>query len=263
MSAIVRFPPALAAALLLAFAPGLEAQQRDSWSWSRALPAGQTIEIRGINGEVRAGPAPAGEVRVSAEKRSQRSNLGDVTIEVVEHAGGVTICAVYPTPRSVRNQNRCTPGGDGDMSVQNNDVVVDFTVQVPAGVHLVGRTVNGGIDARELTGDVDARTVNGGVTVATAGRARGATVNGSVDISMGRVDQAVKLETVNGQITLRLPAGANANVRAATVNGDISTDFPLSVQGRFGRRSLDGSIGSGGRLLELTTVNGSIAIRRQ
>jgi DUF4097 and DUF4098 domain-containing protein YvlB len=109
---------------------------------------------------------------------------------------------------------------------------------------------------------VEARTVNGGVTVVTGGRARGATVNGSVDVTMGRADHDMKFETVNGQIVVRLPEGTNANVRAATVNGDIQTDFPLTVQGRFGRRSLEGTLGSGGRTLELSTVNGSIHLRR-
>jgi len=61
---------------------------------------------------------------------------------------------------------------------------------------------------------------------------------------------------------MTLPDGLNAEVKAATVNGDIETDFPMSVQGRISKRRLEGTIGSGGRLLELSTVNGGIELRK-
>jgi DUF4097 and DUF4098 domain-containing protein YvlB len=46
------------------------------------------------------------------------------------------------------------------------------------------------------------------------------------------------------------------------VNGGIESDFPITVRGRWGPRSMTGTIGSGGRRLELETVNGAIQIRR-
>ncbi|PYP64110.1 MAG: hypothetical protein DMD37_03730, partial [Gemmatimonadetes bacterium] len=68
--------------------------------------------------------------------------------------------------------------------------------------------------------------------------------------------------TVNGGITLELPATFSAEVRAETVNGDIETEFPLTVTGRFGPRHLRGTVGNGGRELDLGTVNGSIRLRK-
>ena len=46
------------------------------------------------------------------------------------------------------------------------------------------------------------------------------------------------------------------------MNGGIETDFPVSVTGKVSRRSLTGTIGSGGRQLELSTVNGGITLRK-
>jgi len=46
------------------------------------------------------------------------------------------------------------------------------------------------------------------------------------------------------------------------VNGDISTDFPITVTGKFGKRKLNGTVGSGGRLLEMNTVNGGIELKK-
>ena len=59
----------------------------------------------------------------------------EVKIEVVEHAGGVTICAVYPSSGA---PNECKPGKGGRMNVRDNDVNVEFKVSVPAGVRFVG-----------------------------------------------------------------------------------------------------------------------------
>jgi hypothetical protein len=41
-----------------------------------------------------------------ATKHGRRSDPAEVEIEVVEHAGGVTICAVYPSPGSRPNECR-------------------------------------------------------------------------------------------------------------------------------------------------------------
>ena len=88
---------------------------------------------------------------------------------MVEHAGGVTICAVYP---SRATPNECAPGKAGRMHVRDNDVNVEFRVSVPAGVRFVGRTVNGGIEARGIKADAEAETVNGGVELDSTGTAR-------------------------------------------------------------------------------------------
>ena len=225
--------------------------------------AGQTLEIKGVNGRIAAEPAESGEARVVAVKRGRRSDPSSVRIEVKEHAGGVTICAVYPTPAGKR-QNECLPGEDGHMSTENNDVNVDFEVHVPAGTRLVARTVNGGVDVDRLEGDVEAYTVNGGVTVETRGNARAETVNGSIVATAGRADWSgtSELKTVNGSVTVSLPDDASAEVRASTVNGGIETDFPLEVRGRFSARHMSGRIGGGGRELNLETVNGAIRLRR-
>ena len=107
--------------------------------------------------------------------------------------------------------------------------------------------------------------MNGSIRIESAGVARGETVNGSIDAVLGRADWQgeLTLKTVNGAIRVDLPAGLNAELRAQTVNGDISTDFPLTVQGRFSKRRIQGTIGSGGRQLELETVNGGIELRQK
>ena len=248
----------LAVGLLPVLASGAE-----SFRWQGRVGAGQAIEVKGVNGRIEAEPASGSEVEVRAVKRARRSDPESVDVRVVEHGGGVTICAVYPTPDGQR-PNECAPGEGGRMSTRDNDVQVDFIVRVPAGVNFVGRTVNGEIEARGLPADAEAHTVNGGVVVEAAGHTVGRTVNGSIEARMGRADWTGEAEfrTVNGTITLELPAGTGADVDARTVNGGIQTDFPLQVTGRVSRRRMSGTIGGGGRKLTLETVNGAIHLRR-
>jgi hypothetical protein len=51
-------------------------------------------------------------------------------------------------------------------------------------------------------------------------------------------------------------------VKASTVWGFITTDFTIQVQRGFVGSSLNGSINGGGPKLEMTTVNGSIHLRK-
>jgi opacity protein-like surface antigen len=239
------------------------AAQAAGFDWRGRLEAGQTLEIQGVGGDIRALASDDATAHVTADRFGRRSDPTSVRIEVVEHAGGITICAVYPTPPNAREENECRPGG-GRNSTSRNDVQVDFTVRVPAGVRFAGHTVNGDVDADGIGADVKAGTVNGNVDIRTTGFAEARTVNGNISCRLGRssFENAVEFETVNGSITIEMPEGLNADFSASTVNGSIDSDFPILVTGKVSRRSLRGAIGSGGPELRLSTVNGSIRLRK-
>ncbi|MGE5759472.1 MAG: DUF4097 family beta strand repeat-containing protein [Gemmatimonadota bacterium] len=256
MRATVFQVPAILAATLLAAAP-VGAQD---FHWSGRLAAGKRLEIRGVNGSIRTMAAAGDEIDVSAHKTARHSDPDEVKITVVPTDEGVTICAVYPTPHRADRENSCEPGDGWHSSTDNNDVTVDFTIKLPAGIVFSGETVNGEIDAEGVGADAEVTTVNGSINVQATGHVEARTVNGSIRASMGRADWPSETEftTVNGGITLTLPANLSAEVSAETVNGDLETDFPLTVTGKFGPRHMRGTIGNGGRHLKLSTVNGSI-----
>ncbi|MBZ5607935.1 MAG: hypothetical protein LAP38_06755 [Acidobacteriia bacterium] len=226
----------------------------DTFHWTGHVPAGQFLEVRGINGSIHAQPASGESIEVIASKSGRVFDPGEIEVKVVQRDGGVTICAVYP---SSADTSQCENGG-----AVYNDVSVDFTVRVPSGVRFVARTVNGLVEAKSLQADTEAHTVNGDVLLSTAGAAQGETVNGSIIASMGRINSALKFSTVNGGITVNVPRCASARVHAQTVNGGIQTEFPLPVRGQFPAKHIDGAIGRGGPDLRLATVNGSIRLRR-
>jgi hypothetical protein len=247
--------------LLLPAALGAQ-QDRTRFDWTRALAAGKTLEIIGVNGGIVAEGGSGREVEVHATKRGHKSDPASVTFEVVEHPDGVTICAMYPA--GDRRPNECLPGGKGRSSTRNNDVEVEWTVKIPAGVRFAGRTVNGRVEARGLAAPAVARTVNGSIFIETTSWAEASTVNGSVTARLGRADWDGEkaFTTVNGSITLSLPADAGFEVQASNVNGSLSTDFPLTIQGKWGPRRMSGTVGTGGRRLSMSSVNGNLELRK-
>lgn len=182
-----------------------------------------------------------------------------VTIEVLEHAGGVTICAMYPNVAG-RPPNVCAPGLDGHQSNNENDVEVTFSVRVPAGVDFVGRTIAGNVTALGLESDAFAYMVSGNADISTTTIAEAQTVSGNIDVTMGESDpdRSLVFSTVSGGVSIRIPAETNADVRASFVTGNISSDFPLT---ETSPGIWEATLGAGGSLLSLTTVTGNVALR--
>jgi hypothetical protein len=234
----------------------------DAFHWQGVIEPGNAIEIRGVLGDIRAEPSSGADVEVIANKHARRSNPDEVQIRTVKHNGGVTICAVYPTG-DPGPPNECVPGG-GSSHTHNNDVRVDFTVRVPAGVRFLPRTVIGDINATSLKGSIDASSVTGDIRISTSGYARAQTVSGSITASLGDTNWSDQIEftTISGEIALSLPAGLNTEFEAETISGNISTEFPVTVQGSTGPRGMQGTIGYGGRKLKLKTISGAIKLLR-
>jgi hypothetical protein len=236
-----------------------DAERHETWNWSGTVAAGRTLEINGINGSIVAEPGTGDRIVVTAEKTGRKHDPSLVKIEVQQDSDGVTICAEYPGQSSP-----CRRMGFG-FNDRANDVEVDFHVLVPRGVKFSANNVNGAVHVHGLTSTVKAATVNGGCDIETSGSGQASTVNGALHASIGRLDDGDELSfhTVNGTITLQLPANANAEFASSTVNGNIQSDFPVTVSDGWGPRSARGTIGHGGARLRAHTVNGSIRLERQ
>src|SRR2546430_9619764 len=121
----VSLPALLASAVCLALAPRAAAAQGE-FHWNGKVAPGKSIEIKGVNGDVRAvASSGGGDVEVTAVKHARRSDPDDVKIEVVQHEDGVTICAVYPGDG--RRGNTCDPGPGGPTNGRDTDATGAFT----------------------------------------------------------------------------------------------------------------------------------------
>ncbi len=88
------------------------------------------------------------------------------------------------------------------------------------------------------------------------------TVNGSVEVNiLDRARGTLVAKTVNGSIDVTLPRGTGLSVDGRTVNGGITAPGMNVERPRYGPgASVSGTIGDGGRRLDLQTTNGSITL---
>ncbi len=271
---------------LLFAAPAIGAQQQfgrdsDTWRWDGRVDSGRWMSVFNVNGTVDFTPSSDNMVHLVAEKRSNGREMDDIHYEVVQEGGNVTICAIW------NNNSRCENGGVESLQRNGRNEThstVKFTVRVPRSVKVGAHSVNGGVSVRDVGAEVRANSVNGGVTVRnSSGPVRASTVNGGVDVNTavgpvtaetvnGNVDARMaalqgdddmNFKTVNGSVSIYVPARFDANFRFDTVHGGIDSDFPMTLSGRWGPRHASGTIGNGGRDLRASSVNGSIELRKQ
>ena len=232
----------------------------DSWTYHARLAPGRSVWIRDVNGSVSVDPARGDSLEVTAVKTFRQYDPTAVRLTAVPEPDGIVICALWDVAA------RCSSGDAyKDRYARHSDVAVRFTVRVPRGVQIDVTTVNGAVRIAGASAPASARTVSGEVSVETSrGPVNALSVNGAVRAALrGLADTgAVKLATVNGAVTLELPARVDATVSARTVHGAIESDFPLDVSGQTVVRHASGTIGSGGRRVELTSVNGSVRLRK-
>jgi hypothetical protein len=132
---------------------------------------------------------------------------------------------------------------------------------------VVAHSSNGRIRAENLHGSLDADTSNSSVT-AIIDRVdrpvRVETRNGSIDLTLpGGFTGGVRAHTNNSGITLRLADPVNARVTARTSNSGVTSDFEARMRGELRKNEIDGEIGNGGMLLDLSTSNGAIRLLRR
>jgi hypothetical protein len=248
------------------------ATDRD-FRWTGQVASGRWVYARNLNGSVRVERASGSQLEVTAVKRYRRGNPEDVRIEVTRVGSGegdVLVCALwrdvtedcdeqgYRTYDRRRNRDRDRWRDDDD------DVSLEITVRVPEGVKIDVSSINGGLDITGATSVVEAHTVNGGIEArSTGGPVNASTVNGEIDVRMGATGSGnLDFSTTNGSITVTVPDGLNADISMRTVNGSVGSDFPMTVNGRINPRRISATIGRGGMRIDLSTVNGSIDLRK-
>jgi DUF4097 and DUF4098 domain-containing protein YvlB len=152
---------------------------------------------------------------------------------------------------------------EGNLDAQTSNSSVEL-LNV-AGDAIV-RSSNGHIHAEGLRGSLDGNTSNSSINAKIGEAAKSVrldTSNGSVDLSLpANFSSDLRVSTSNSSITVRLPHEPNAHLVAHTSNSSISSDFDIRMQGNISKNRVEGTLGSGGALIDLGTSNGSIRLLR-
>ncbi|MEU8982118.1 DUF4097 family beta strand repeat-containing protein [Streptomyces sp. NPDC048309] len=154
-----------------------------------------------------------------------------------------------------------------DARVEVKGVTGDTTLVRIAGPVRVD-TVSGNLEAQAVTGDLRFNSVSGDLTVVegSGSSVRADSVSGSmiVDLDPTGTPTDVRLTNVSGEIAIRLPHPADAEVEANTASGTVSSAFEdLRVTGQWGAKKITGRLGAGNGRLKAMTASGSIALLRR
>jgi hypothetical protein len=167
------------------------------------------------------------------------------------------------------------PGLAARVETHNGPITVE---DLAAGAAL--STHNGEITVRGLRGELTAETHNGEIVVenhegkmvveshngeiravSTASDFDVTTHNGDIHLNVGEASDRItgQVETHNGEVRVKLPAEASAQLDASTHNGGITCRHALSDVSSS-RRELRGRLGQGAGKVNITSHNGSIVI---
>lgn len=156
-------------------------------------------------------------------------------------------------------------GGTDVNGVSGDATLVGLSGKVKA------HTVSGSVEAQSVTGDLGFHSVSGGLTVVDGAgvSVRADSVSGDmlIDLDLGPAAARpvdIALNSVSGQVAIRLPHPADARVEANTATGGVSNAFEdLRVSGQLGAKRITGTLGTGAGTLRATTVSGAIALLRR
>lgn len=255
----------------------------DSFQWAGRIPAGATLRIYTVDGEIGVTPATGDQAEVRGERHDDGPAEHALVFQMLKDGDNVTVCAYDPDGGS------CSTSGASNASHHghwNRTARGFFTVKIPAGVRLVTQTGDGRIDIRgaaggaevsaasgngdirvaDATGVVTARSGNGRIDIATSvGPVNATTGNGAIEVRVGSMPhpENMRIHTGNGSITLYLPSTFNGELEAHTGDGHVDSDFPLQVNGRLDTGHIQATLGSGGPArVELSTGDGDVRLRR-
>ena len=229
-------------------------------------------------------------------------DAADVKIEVDHNPAAVAVRATRPSMRrgnyGARFAIKVPRGAVLDRLVTSNGAIRTVDCAGPARMKtsnghlevrslkgsLTAETSNGPIEALDIEGPVEVHTSNGHIRLEQVkGAVEATTSNSSIRALLEKVDGSVRLQSSNGPIDLTLPANSqsavrahtsnsgitvhlpgevNARIVADTSNGSISSDFEMRVHGEINKHHIEGSLGTGGPLIDLSSSNGSIRIVR-
>jgi hypothetical protein len=183
-------------------------------------------------------------------------------------------------------------GGGGALSVEEEDNMIsidsdtrsekiEIVARIPRRADLELSTVNNGeIIVRDVTGALQLENVNGPITATNInGSVIAESVNEAITVAFAGVSAngATSLSSLNGDITVSVPANSGLEFRVDNSEGQIESDFELDLkaskpiiersEGRGGvtvkvEDSIVATINGGGPVIKLKTLNGDIRIAK-
>jgi DUF4097 and DUF4098 domain-containing protein YvlB len=258
------------------------------------------VDLETFDGTIEIHSWDRNEVEVEIERRAMEQRLvDDMTLTAEQNGNRVVVKVVRPgrsddefdgvqigvhfSPSArlrvalPRNSHVTAMSGDGAITIEDVNGKISLTTNDGSvrGTRVAGelfvRSGDGAIRLDRAEGALDVETEDGSITLdakPTVLRAR--TSDGTIRLQVGE-DSVMSgdwdLQTGDGSVVLTLPAEFNGVLDAGTRDGAVRANYPaLGDAERAGedrderRRTLQATLGTGGRTLRIRTGDGSIRI---
>ncbi|HEX4373957.1 MAG TPA: hypothetical protein VHZ50_11700 [Puia sp.] len=168
-----------------------------------------------------------------------------------------------------------------NVSTDNPNEAVFLTLKIPQDVKLKLSTVNDGdITVNNIKGELEINNVNGAITLNNiSGSVVASTINGDVITTFTTVDSKAPMafSSLNGNVDVTFPSGAQYNMKLKSDRGEIYTDFDIAVDKTESKVSntnhsgmyelkkddwITGKINGGGPEVLMKNMEGNIYIRK-
>ena len=218
----------------------------------------------GATGEI---AVTANELRVAPTQELIEKTKTLIRLDVETSSDGVSMVVGNPD-RTERRTDMC----------RGCRVEYQFEITVPAGTHIdVGTVTDGRVEVTGVHGLVNASNVNGPVRVRDLNDCASIeSVNGALDVVFARApSENCNLKTINGRITVGLPANAGLDALLSMGHGEVESDFdvePMTIPAKVERQQHDDRIGyrleqpagirlgAGGPTFTFASLNGDVRI---
>ncbi len=108
------------------------------------------------------------------------------------------------------------------------------------------KSTSGEIKLRDFKGGIDAKTTSG-----------------DLYIDFKALENDVYMNSISGDIELKLPNNSEFYLESKSLSGDIECDFPISIQGKHSDKNVNGRVGQGNNKVNASTTSGDIEISKK
>jgi hypothetical protein len=255
------------------------------------------LYVRNSDGKTTLKAKPGSEVRVIAIKEVMRASSSDearraaerVEIRIEQAGNRIEVEAKYPrgysfldhTPQVFVHFDVTAPA-ESDLDAHNSDGALDAdgfsgTIKLSTSDgNLTAFRCSGSVNAQvsdgqmrleALQGELEARTSDGSMNI--DGTFKGLDVkpsDGTVNITVrsgSAVARAWSINSSDGSISVRLPAGFDADLDISTSDGSIRVDHPVTMTGaKLSEHHLVGKLNKGGLPFRIHSSDGSVTVAK-
>jgi DUF4097 and DUF4098 domain-containing protein YvlB len=248
----------VALAAIAASAPSVRAaDETEHITKTIKLDPGGTLRLKSFSGRVTITASDRNDVLIDAVRRAPRQRLDNIKLEIRSEGSNLVVIEANRRERSWYEF----------MGDNNNVVSTDFDIKVPrrtsvdVSVFSAPVTIEG-VEGSHIVHSFSSRLLLDEV----AGPIKAHTFSGSVAIHARnwQANQTIDVDTFSGNVELRVPDTAQADVTFNSFSGQLNSDVPLTLR-TSGRRNLRGRLGADGAgagELRFKTFSGNVKIDR-